>query len=289
MTSRSFLDIVARSGLAKVLGTACVFGLSMTLARTLGSAEYGVYIFAFSLLSFLVLACKLGFPDLTVRETSRLRKFGRVGFLAAFLSFQRRAILVLSSAILIFTFLCLFAFFRGYYSEWLVFAIGLPLPFIFSLIAHNQAILRGSGEIVRGQLAHQLIRPAVLLAFVILAIVSDTNLSALMVMGLHVAASIIVYVWTVLDTQKFIPKSPPHPVSNARKQKWSTSAAVFAGVSVARVINTKFDVIALGILMSYASVGTYAVAAQLATAAAAMTFSSVSVIANSLRLRNLTL
>ena len=282
MTGKQFLTLVIRSGAAKVLGTISVFALSITLARSLGSAQYGVYVFAFSLLSFLVLICKLGFPDLTVRETSRLRAVGRNRTLSSFLYFQRRAIHALSAIILIATLIIVYVFLRPHYVNWVVFAIGLPLPFIFSLIAYHQAIMRGSGAIVRGQLAHQLNRPTILLLLVFTALFIGKGLSASMVMALHVGASSLVYVWTVIETRKYIPTSTPVPVSRARMLLWSKSAAVFAGVSVARVINTKFDIIALGLLMSYSLVGSYAVAAQVATACAAMTFVTSSVVMPSL-------
>ena len=282
MTGKHFLALVIRSGTVKVLGTASVFALSITLARSLGSAQYGVYVFAFSLLSFLVLICKLGFPDLTVRETSRLRAVGRNRALSSFLHFQRRAIFVLSATILITTFAIIYVFLRPHYTNWAVFAIGLPLPFIFSLIAYNQAIMRGSGAIVRGQLAHQLIRPAIFLLLISVTLFIGKDLSASSVMALHVGASVLVYFWTLIETRKYIPDTTPVPVSRARMLQWSKSAAVFAGVSVARVINTKFDIIALGLLMSYSLVGSYAVAAQIATACAAMTFVTSSVVMPSL-------
>ncbi|OOY25877.1 hypothetical protein BMI91_05675 [Thioclava sediminum] len=268
---RDFLKVVGQSTLVRLGSAGVAFALSILLARSLGPQGFGTYSFAFSILSLAVLIAQLGFPDLIVREVARLATLGRTRLLGRFLRHATVVIVGLSLAFILVIAVMLTLFGRSEVSSWKVILAGLPLALLTPLLAQSAAVLRGTGKVVQSLLGQQLYRPALFLALVGGALLVGVELTAVTAMGLHALATLLVLIEVRLRASRALPPlGRPARVPPARLLAWTSTAVMFSGVAVVRLINTKFDTVAIGMLMSDANVGLYAAGAQLSQSAAAM-------------------
>lgn len=265
----SFALLVFKGGTVRVTSAGISFALAIFLARWLGPEAFGTYSFSFALLGFAILIAQLGFADLTVREVARLLESGRSQVLGRYLLFSRRFILGFSLVVSLLVLGVVLALWSGDPRSTVI-AAGLPLPIFYALVAHHQAILRGSGYIILGLLAAQLFRPATFFCLVLIAAAAGAAPTPSLVMMLHSIAAGVILVVVVCIMRRLLRAPQPGRVARIRTRLWILSAFTLSGVAVVRLINQKFDIIAIGLLTDQLSVGYYTVAAQLSLAASLM-------------------
>jgi O-antigen/teichoic acid export membrane protein len=270
--NRSFLILVGQSSVVRLASAVVLFVLSIVLARTLGPQGFGSYSFSFSLISLAVLLAQLGFPDLTVREVSKLIELRRPGLLAGYIQHATWAVFTLGLVVVAVMSLALLLLGDTEVFNWQVILAGLPLVVLLPLMAQSAAVLRGTNRVVQSLLGQQLYRPILLLLLVWGGLVMELPITAVTVMALHVLACAMVLIeLRRLTSRALLPSlNSFSPVSRRRRVAWTGTAVMFSGVAVVRLINTKFDIFAIGLLMTDTDVGLYAVGVQLSLMAAAM-------------------
>ena len=253
----------------KVAGTGVSFVLAVVLARTLGPEGYGTYAFVMALLTLLAIPAQAGLPQLMVRETAKTEAREQWGLMRGLWRWGN-GFVVLFSAVMIFIGGLFLWFGEQWLSEvrWQTLAVGLLLVPLIALGNVRGAILRGLRRTVVGQLPEAVLRPALLLALVLLVpwLWADFALSAANVMALHAAAALGVF----LIGSVLLLHVRPQPVASGPEPEyevayWRNAAFPLALLAGLQLINKQTDILLLGIIQTDGDVGVYRVVFQVAT------------------------
>lgn len=270
--NRDFLRLVGQSSAVRLASAGVMLALSMILARSLGPEGFGNYSFAVMVIGLAVLIAQLGFPNLTVREVSTLLENKRYRLLRSYLQYATLTIAAMSLLLVAVVALAVpLLFGLSEPTNCKVIFAGLPLLLLFPVTAQTAAILQGMGRVVQSQVGQQLFRPALLFLLVGAFLLAEVPVTATTVMALHGLASLAVLIELRLRVAHTLQElGMSAKVSRARLMAWTGSAVAFSGAAIVQLINAKFDILAVGLLLTAVDVGLYAVGAQIAQAGAAM-------------------
>ena len=173
----------------KVINAFLNLALSIFLARTLAPEGYGIYAFAFSVMTLLAVPVQLGLPTLLVREVARYQYAAQWGLLRGILQRANQAVLLLSLVIGLAA-----AGAAGWLMEGMDAVQRATLGWALLLLplgAFNrlrEAALQGLRQVVMGQLPEQVLLPVVLLVLLgIVHLIAD--LTPPLAMALYCAAA----------------------------------------------------------------------------------------------------
>src|SRR5699024_571152 len=145
------------------------------------------------------------------------------------------------------------------------FAWGLVFIPLLAFGSLRSAVLLGLRKVVQGQLPETIIRPALLICFLIgFGFFAADQLSADQAMALHVLAATVAFgiaAWMVGRAQPDAIKQTATK-SEYQTREWLAAVLPFAFIGGMQLINTKIDVIMLGALGATHDVGLYQVAAR---------------------------
>jgi len=245
------------------------FLITIVLARVLGADGYGVYAYAFALVTLLSMPAQAGLPALVIRETAAGMAREDPARVRGVWVWSGRAVAVLSIVLVLIAGIIHFIWNEGRIEgeSWtLVWALIL-VPFA-ALGNMRGAALRGLHQIVAGQLPEFVFRPGLLLLFIGgVIIVSTTQITPPVAMALHVAAAAIAFCaggWMLwIQT----PPSVRGIAPRYETKKWVASAVPLALVAGMLTINRQADILMLGIFSPPDQVGVYRVSVQVATLA----------------------
>ncbi|WPD20235.1 flippase [Thermaerobacter composti] len=260
----------AWSVVLKTTNTLLGFLTTVLLARLLGAEGYGVYAYAYALVTLLAMPAHSGLPNLIVRETARGMAQGQPEAVAGAWRWAGRVVAVLSFPLVLVLGPVLVAWQGGIHSaKGQTLAWALPLVPLIALGNLRGAALRGLKYVVAGQLPEFVLRPGLFLMLVGgTALFVPDSLSASLAMALHVMAALVAFVigaWMLwLHTPLAVQRARP----SAETKGWLTSCALFALITGLGVINKQISTITLGAFESPGQVGVYRVAVQMATLAA---------------------
>lgn len=257
--SASFLIQVAFAGLA--------FLNSLLLARWLGAGSYGAYANAMAWVSLLTIPANFGFGPLLVREVAVYRSQENWSRLKGILRVADGTSLILSvllSAALLMA------------ANWLLaapdqsgmrrtLAVASALLPLFALSTLRQAATRGLEHVIRARLPGMIVRPAVLLAgILVIHVLSPGHLSAPTAMGINVVAAAVALGVGVYWLRSLLPVPVKQAVRASEPLRWLRAAAPMLIYGNAQIVLGQTDVVMLGALRGAQDVGVYAVATRLA-------------------------
>ena len=247
-------------------GVAISFVITVVLARLLGPSGFGSYSYGIALATLLTVIVQLGLPTLAVREASRYLTLERLADLRGLLTRSTKIVLAASVlavgiAALIVSLVANGADVASRSTLYLALAL-IPC------IAMNNvggAALRALGRPVQGQLAEQLLRPGLMLVFLVasLLIVGSQSPAPGQVMALHVLAALISMVVGVTLLLRSLPAGI-HTVQADYSDwpKWRSSLFALSLLAGLQVLNSQTDILMLGIFVDAGDVGIYRVAHQ---------------------------
>lgn len=241
-------------------------GAAVVLARMLGVENFGIYSYVFALVSLLAVPAKFGLPGLVVRETAKAEtteKWGLMRGIWRWASLSATALsLVLAMAGGFFAWL-----FADHFTtvQLVTFAWGLAFVPLLALGSLCGAGLRGLRKVIQGQLHDQVVRPVLLIVFVLVAgtFASQGVLGAEQAMALNVLATAIAFaVGAVLlqrarPTQLAAQSQPQYQI-----RAWFSSVLPFALIGGMQIVNMQIDIIMLGLFGTAHEVGLYKVAVR---------------------------
>lgn len=265
---------LGRALIKGVLGTAGIriahagigFVIAIVLARMLEPAGYGTYSFVMALVAFLAIPSELGIPGLAVREIAVTNARKEWAYMRGFIVRAHQTIGLLS-VVLAMAGAIVLSIWGGRLDPvklqcmWL----GLVLVPLVSLGALRGAMLRGLRKVVLGQLPEQIIRPAVLLALILLLPLLGNSLeSPVGVMSVQIIAITTAF----LSGLYLFLRNRPAELSGAeprfRTSTWLMSSIPFGLSATMQLINGRTDILVLGVFHTDADVGIYRVAVQIA-------------------------
>lgn len=264
-----FEGSMARSTLAMLVSRALsIFigiSLSVLLARWLAPDGYGSYLFTLTIAQFLAMPILAGLPALVVREVAIARGSDDASALAGIVRWS--AGFIVATFVVVSSVAVLFLTIRSTHSEdgLSIYLIALPLVLSLAFLQMWSAVVQGCEHPFAGSLGDGLIRPVILLGLVFLLATSGT-LNPQTALWSHVAAAaagagFAFGYWFLVCRRRGFRQSQPVRYEN---QKWLLSLLPLSLVTAASLINSRLDVLMLGILSIPDDVAHYGIAVQVA-------------------------
>lgn len=239
--------------------------VAIVLARVLGARGYGVYAYAFAIASLLAVPASFGLPNLLVRETAKAQAQHQWGLMRGLWRWANGVAVALSVLLLVAGIVLTFVL-RGRYSheQFLTFIWALGFIPLLALGSLRAASLRGLLKVLQGQLPERIIRPGLLVFFVvILAWGANGHISPEYAMALHVLAAAIAFgvgAWFLFRARPQALKDKPLPQYNVRP--WFVAVLPFALIGAIQTLYTQVDTVMLGVFTTAQQVGIYQVAVK---------------------------
>lgn len=248
---------------AKMAETALSLVVVVLLARLLGPAAYGVYAFAFALVSLASMPVRAGLPPLVVRETARGQEIGEWATVRGLWRWANALVMILSL-------LTAFGVGLGFLLGWAHGAAlretlpwALALVPLMALLAIRSASLRGLRHVLAGIIPEQVLRPAIFAGLLtVMLFWPGTTLSpdeAMALMVLSSSVSLGVGAWLLY---RYCPQELREATPRYHYGSWLAAAWPMALTQGFQQINRHADVLLLGLLAAVTDVGVYRVAAQ---------------------------
>ena len=267
----SLVDQVKRKGLSvlviQLCGLALSFGSHLLLARLLGAAEYGVYVYVFTWCVFLSVLAKFGFDSATLRFLPEYVAREELGLLKGFIVRRNQSVALLCVAGLLA--MSLYAMLGSATSgqalgaAFLVGALSIPLS---AFLRIHIATLRASLRSVASQLPLSIIRPALIGfgTFGAYLLVPD-QLTGTVVVGIFVLSTglVLIPAWWLAQSEVRIVVGNTRPAFETTS--WCKTSALLMMPSTMLYAMNEMDILMVGSLLDTRSAGIYSVSARLAT------------------------
>ena len=265
---------LARGGVGslslKLLHAGLTLLLAVLLARLLGPTQYGIYSFAFALITLLAVPLQMGLPLLLVRETAKGRARSDAKLVYGIWRWSVTIVLVGSVLVILIGAILLFAGWRelSHATRWSFFWGLLVIPLI-ALGSLHGAALRGLDRVVLGQLPDYVMRLGFLATILLLWWLWSQEFTAPRAMAFHVVAGAL----ALAISHIFLRRCRTAEIASSNLEKWRPrswlkSMLPLGFIAATQVINTRADTLLLGLLTDAESVGLYQVAVQGAQAVA---------------------
>ncbi len=245
----------------KVISTGLAFLTSLLLARMLGVKGFGSYSYAISWAMLLSILSTMGFDSLLIRNVAVYKHKDQKPLLHGIIRFSGQIVTIVSillSVVFFFIFTGIYDNSNSIMVRTTLFAL-LLVP-IQSNTALKRSVLIGFQKVVIAQLPEMLIKP-LLFFFIVLCLY--------FVFHIHAEAIDIITIYIILSTTIFlligyllrkeliasIKITPKYKI-----KKWLRSAFTLMLISSMGIINTRTDIVMLGIIKSAEEVGIYSVA-----------------------------
>ncbi len=258
--------------LVRGCGMALAAVTAALLARALGSADYGRYVWAFAWVNILALIAIMGFDRLLVRHLS--------DYLAHDDRELVRGLLVRSHQLVAFAALTLAAVAGGigYLAlsgddpQRRVFLVGAALVPVLALNLVRQAALQAHGWVATGRLPDDILRPALLgMAVIAVGMTGSDSLDSADAMGLHLGAAVITFAVGSVALRR-VTSATRDAAPTTRSRVWLAEAAPLWWVSIGAILLVQADVVLLGLLATTEQAGIYEVVSRLAAVAGLVEF-----------------
>lgn len=238
--------------------------LGILLARMLGPDGYGIYAYAFAIMSLLMVVAEAGVPTLLMREVAASHARAEWGLLRGAIrrGFQAVAGTAIAISVLGLTVLWWFA---GSLRDDVFYTIGLmllvlPAAALCKTVAHA---LQGLHRVVVGQAVDLLGRPVLVLALVAFVFVTFPDQRRPQVaMAAQFLAGFLVLVIGALVLRHRAPHESRGCAPAYDTRRWGRSLLPFALVGGAGIVNNQADIIMIGWFLEARDVGAYRVAVQ---------------------------
>lgn len=240
------------------------FALSILLARALGSAGYGVYAYAFAILSLLMVLAEAGVPTLLMREVAAAYGRDHWRLLRGALIRAGQFVLLASVSVALIGMVVLSVVAERLTDAQVLTTMYMLLILPFAALVRTLAsAMRGLQHVVLGQSLDMLLRPLLVLCGVgAVFVLAPTAREPQNVMLIQVFATVVALVVGGYMLSRLMPGRSWVRPAEYRSRQWFKSALPFTLIGGAGVINNHADIIMLGWFGSASEVGVYRVAVQ---------------------------
>ncbi len=248
----------------QILGGVVGFALHVTLTRSLGAADYGMYAYALAWIRFVTLPAKLGFDTSSIRYIAAYSSRGESQLLRGFLTrahtFTVGAGVTLAAALA----LAVQVLATKIGSDLAaVFVVGSLLIPVRAVLEVQSSLLRGFGRVVLGLGPRDVLYGFILIVLLLLVLSLDT-LTANSAMALSVVAaalSVVVASTAIWATSKKLIRG----VKSAFKTEvWLRVSLQLLLISSLAMVMTQTDIMMVGAFTGTTDAGIYAIASRLA-------------------------
>lgn len=253
--------------IVNVAGTALAFGLQVLLARMLGVASFGQYVYALTWINLCVLVAKLGFDTAALRFIPEYQAQERWGLLRGFIQLSKQATLTISilmAGLVAAVVVLLDSRINTTLREVFLLACIL-LPANAYLIVQG-AHLQGFKHIVAAQAPQVILRPLLLaISLVAISMFITINNSAAIAMLMTVSASCVAIFIMAKLSQSMLPQELKFHEPEYMSMHWGKVALSMMFITSFTMVLNQTDLIMVGAMMSTADAGIYSAASRVAT------------------------
>jgi O-antigen/teichoic acid export membrane protein len=252
------------SGAVQATNRLLALALGIVLARMLGPDHYGVYAYAFAIMSLLMVVAEAGVPTLLMREVAASQGRSEWGLLRGALRRGIQFVALMATAVSLIGLLVLW-WLADLLSADVLYTTGLmllvlPVSALCKTVAH---VMRGLHRVVIGQVVDMLIRPLFVLVIVALVFLAwPEQREPHVAMAAQLVGALLVLLIGLMLLQRFLPEPSRTSSPEYRNWQWIKSALPFTLIGGAGIINSQTDIIMLGWFMTTENVGLYRVAVQ---------------------------
>jgi len=238
--------------------------LAIILARSLGAEGYGIYAYAFAIMSLLMVAAEAGVPTLLMREVAASQGREEWGLLRGALRRGVQFVGLVATSVSLLGLLVLW-WWADALSVPVLYTTGLmllvlPVAALCKTVAHA---IRGLHRVVIGQAMDMLIRALVVLLIIAVVFLAwPVQRQPYIAMAAQLGGALVALIVGLLVLRRFLPSDSKTVLPEYRSSQWLKSALPFTLIGGAGVINTQADIIMLGWFMESEDVGVYRVASQ---------------------------
>lgn len=250
----------------QLIGIPIAFGVQVLLARTLGVEQYGVYIYAFNWMAFLLLVCRVGFGTSSLRFVAALRGAQDWGHLRGFLRLTWQATLAASLAVGLVT-AAVVALLGSRISGALASAfwvVCLILPF-HALLQVWASTIRALHRVVASQVPSMVAQPLLMALGIGVVVVSGRNLGADAALALSGGSAACALIGSGIVLRRSLPEAVRQAPVQMQMRQWMTVAAPLLAINLLNMAIQRSDVLVIGSLLGPAKAGLYAPARRVAT------------------------
>lgn len=240
---------------------------SIALARVLGPDQYGVYAFAFALVSMLALPVQMGLPTLITRETAAAVANRDWPLLRGLWRWSTRTVFA-GSCIVLGMALAGVLLFRSQLSaeRELALLAGLPLVPLLAWGQARAAALRGLKRVFLGGFPDDVMRPLLLAALIVLCgLFAVPALNASFALLLHAAAALAAALFGAIALRRARPRALAEAGEMRRDTRgWWRAIVPLSLTAGITVVNGNMDLMVLAVYWPDANVGQYRIALSIA-------------------------
>lgn len=246
----------------QVLGAGLGYATQIVLARWMGTAAYGVYVYALSWITLLSMACGLGLPTAALRFIPTYRVQQSVGLLKGFIHLSRRLVFGVSVSVALIGSGLLYLL--SPFDARSVALIALWVIPLLALLQLETEILRAHQQMAAAYGPLHVLRRLILLGGVGMLIFLSAPLSpeyVLLIGGAAIGLSLLVQRWATRSSR---PDHWTRCTPKLRMRPWlAVALPLILGRGVLVLIN-KMDIFMIGLMLPPAQVGIYNAALQTA-------------------------
>ncbi|MDC0357743.1 flippase [Oligoflexia bacterium] len=247
-----------------IIGLGLGFGLQILLARLMGVAHYGAYVYVLSWMSILVLFATFGLDYASLRFIPLYHAKADWAALSGLLRKSFIYTFIISTVVGILTALCVWTYVSRQGGLFYVFLLGALLLPIWSLANLRQATLRALKQIAYARFPDMVVRPLVLALLVgLLWWGTQAQITATFGMAAHVIAVFTAFLVSTYFLKKILPTQVSEHEPQEHARLWLTTAAALMFVSGMHIVLNEIDKIMLGLMIDVDAVGVYSIAARI--------------------------
>ncbi len=235
-------------------GMGLIFSLVGTWALThiLSLEDYGYYTYFFSWILLFAVIGDAGLPTLCMREAAsigqpRLRTF----------------MLWVLSRVSVFSLLSALVFYPV-----AIYTLEIPLMHalfgsgLILLVSFNQilaSIINGLNRVLEAQIPEKVVRPGVVMMIALAMVLTGRDINATAGLAIGAAGIVVIFLFYSIRNLMIYNSSQ----SGEKSASWNQSLWFFLGLSIVTTLNSKLDILMLGVLMDAEAVGLYSIAVRL--------------------------
>lgn len=257
---------LSHASLITVIGLPLAFATQITLARALGTEDYGIYAFVLSLLNMAVIYATLGLDNVSLREVSAFTGAEDWSGVRGFAVYSYRMTVLTSMALSAVGAVVLFLW-PGIdgptFKALAVLPLLLPLT---AMMALQTSMLQSTGGLLEAQLPSGAVRPTILIALLVGAVfIAGHKLSSAQVLLLSTLAalsSVLLSDYLLRRRCQFAPTRAPQA---AEKKEWLRLGRSLLGISTFQMAaSQQLGIFMIGLLKAKRDAGIYSAANQVA-------------------------
>jgi O-antigen/teichoic acid export membrane protein len=249
----------------KTVGVGLLFGLHVLLARLLGVAEYGIYIYAIAWINILMILCLMGFQTSLVRFISAYRANQQWGLLRGLLRFSNFLVFAvsLSAAMAGVIFIRFLGDRINSEQARTFYAAFLILP-ILALVKLREAGLQALKHVVQSQLLIRVLRPLILAVISIgLFLLVRGHFTALSVVMGNIAAVVVVFGVGSIWLSKSLPGDIRSCTAVYEQREWLKVSLPLLFIVGMSLVLKRTDIIMIGAIRGPEDAGIYSAATNI--------------------------